>query len=232
MNKTYKHIFFDLDHTLWDFETNSKLALERIYEEEKLGEKGVPSFEIFHKRYIPINDKHWAHYHNRIITKEQLRIGRFSATLSEWGIKDDETLSRIANSYTTISPKMTALFPNTLEVLKYLQAKYSLHLITNGFAEVQGIKIEGSGLKPFFKNIIISEEVGTQKPEKEIFEVAMNRAFTHAEECLMVGDNYTTDIAGARRAGIDQVFFNPKRTRRKVQVTYEIGSLIELKGIL
>jgi putative hydrolase of the HAD superfamily len=232
MSKKYKHIFFDLDHTLWDFETNSKLALERIYEEEKLGEKGVPSFEVFHKRYLPINDRYWAHYHNRIVTKEQLRIGRFSETLSEWGIKDDHTANRVANSYIAISPKMTALFPDTIDVLKYLKQKYTLHLITNGFAEVQGIKIEQSGLKPFFQEIIISEEVGTQKPDKAIFELAMDRAFTHADECLMVGDNYSTDIAGARRAGIDQVFFNPKRNRKKVQVTYEIASLAELKDFL
>src|SRR3954469_17721383 len=186
MGKTYKHIFFDLDHTLWDFETNSKLALERIFDEEKLANLGVPSFEIFHKHYLPINDRYWAHYHNRIVSKEQLRMGRFSETLAEWGIKDDELTNRVAECYTAISPKMTARFPDALDVLKYLKNKYSLHLITNGFAEVQGVKIEHSGLKPFFQHIIISEDVGTQKPDKEIFELAMSRAFTHAEECLMV----------------------------------------------
>ncbi len=128
---------------------------------------------------------------------------------------------------------MTALFPDALEVLQYLQdKKYKLHLITNGFAEVQWIKIENSGLKPFFEHIIISEEVGTQKPDKAIFEIAMNRASTHAEECIMIGDNYNTDIVGAQNAGMDQVFFNPTKNRKKQPVTHEIKTLIELKGIL
>ena len=107
-----------------------------------------------------------------------------------------------------------------------------MHLITNGFAEVQWVKIERSGLKPFFEHIIISEEVGTQKPDKAIFDIAMNRAATHAEECIMIGDNYNTDIVGAQNAGMDQVFFNPTRNRKKRPVTYEVRTLIELKDIL
>jgi putative hydrolase of the HAD superfamily len=139
----------------------------------------------------------------------------------------------MAESYLSISPRMTALFPDAVEVLQYLQdKKYKLHLITNGFAEVQWIKIENSGLKPFFEHIIISEEVGTQKPDKAIFEIAMNRAATHAEECIMIGDNYNTDIVGAQNVGMDQVFFNPTKNRKKQPVTHEIKTLIELKGIL
>ena len=127
---------------------------------------------------------------------------------------------------------MTALFADAMEVLKYLQDKYALHLITNGFAEVQWLKIEHSGLKPFFEHIIISEEVGTQKPAKEIFEIAMERAKTNADECIMIGDNFNTDIVGARNAGMDQIFFNPKKNRKREPVTYEVNSLIELKDIL
>ena len=119
-----------------------------------------------------------------------------------------------------------------MEVLGYLQEKYKLHLITNGFAEVQWIKIEHSGLKPFFEHIIISEEVGTQKPDKAIFEIAMQRAGTVADECIMIGDNYNTDIVGAKAAGMDQVFFNPKKNRKREPVTHEITTLLELKGIL
>ncbi len=228
----YKHIFFDLDHTLWDFETNSKQALRQIFEEQKLNEKGIPSYEKFHSTYLPINDRYWARYHNQIVSKEKLRLGRFLDTLKEFRIDDEALAETMAQSYLDISPKMTALFTDAVDVLKYLQEKYTLHLITNGFAEVQWIKIENSGLKPFFEHIIISEEVGTQKPSKEIFEIAMERAKTNSAESIMIGDNYNTDIVGARNAGMDQIFFNPKKNRKREPVTFEITTLIELKEIL
>ena len=228
----YKHIFFDLDHTLWDFETNSKQALRQIFEEQKLNERGISSYEKFHSTYLPINDRYWARYHNQIVSKEKLRLGRFLDTLKEFGINDGGLAETMAQSYIDISPKMTALFADAVDVLKYLQKKYTLHLITNGFAEVQWIKIENSGLKPFFEHIIISEEVGTQKPAKEIFAIAMERAKTNSAESIMIGDNYNTDIVGARNAGMDQIFFNPKKNRKREQVTFEITMLIELKEIL
>ncbi|MBL0310094.1 MAG: noncanonical pyrimidine nucleotidase, YjjG family [Bacteroidetes bacterium] len=230
--KTYRHIFFDLDHTLWDFETNSRLVLEKMFGDNKLEEKGAPSFEEFHKRYVRINDTYWARYHNGIVSKEKLRHGRFYDTLKEFGIRDAALAEILADTYQSLSPRMTALFPDALEVLKYLQGKYALHLITNGFAEVQWIKIEHSGLKPFFEHIIISEEVGTQKPDKQIFDLAVKRANTTAYESIMVGDNYNTDIVGARNAGLDQVFFNPRKQRKREPVTFEITQLAELKGIL
>jgi len=228
----YKHIFFDLDHTLWDFETNSKQALRQIFEEQKLSERGIPSYEKFHSVYLPINDRYWARYHNQIVSKEKLRLGRFYDTLKEFKIDDAALAEKMAQGYIDISPKMTALFADAVDVLKYLQSRYTLHLITNGFAEVQWIKIENSGLKPFFEHIIVSEEVGTQKPDKAIFEIAMERAKTNAAESIMIGDNYNTDIVGARNAGMDQIFFNPKRNRKREPVTFEITTLIELKEIL
>jgi putative hydrolase of the HAD superfamily len=228
----YKHIFFDLDHTLWDFETNSKQALQQIYKEQNLIEKGIPVFDNFYNRYVPINDRYWARYHNQIVSKEKLRHGRFYDTLKEFGINDEALAETMAQSYLDLSPKMTSLFADAVDVLKYLQSKYTIHLITNGFAEVQWIKIENSGLKPFFEHIIISEEVGTQKPDKAIFEIAMERAKTNAAESIMIGDNYNTDIVGARNAGMDQIFFNPKKNRKREPVTFEITTLIELKEIL
>jgi len=230
--KKYKHIFFDLDHTLWDFKTNSGLALQQIFEKENLAERGVPSFEKFHKKYLPINDRYWARYHNGYATKEQVRTGRFYDTLKEFGVSDEALAARMADSYIQISPRMNRLFPDAVEVLKYLQEKYKLHLITNGFAEVQWTKLEHSGLKPFFEHVIISEEVGTQKPDKEIFEIVFNRAMTFADECVMIGDNFNTDILGAKNAGMDQVFFNPERGKHREKATYEVFALAELKGIL
>ncbi len=209
------------------------MALEKIFAEVGLEEKGISSFLKFHEKYVPINDRYWARYHHGIVSKEKLRHGRFYDTLKEFGIKDNELAETMADSYISISPKMTALFPDALDVLKYLQEKkYSLHLITNGFAEVQWIKLEHSGLKSFFEHIIISEEVGTQKPDKEIFELSIKRANTTAYESIMIGDNYNTDIVGARNAGLDQIFFNPKKQRKREPVTYEITTLAELRNIL
>lgn len=230
--KQYKHIFFDLDHTLWDFDTNSRKALEQIFTEEKLAERGIPVFDNFHNRYMPINDRYWARYHNQIVSKEQLRVGRFADTLKEFGVFDNALAERMAQNYLDYSPRMTALFADTIEVLNYLQPKYKMHLITNGFAEAQWVKLENSGLKPFFEHIIISEEVGTQKPDIQIFNIAMERALTNCAECIMIGDNYNTDIIGARKAGIDQIYFNPKKPHKREPATFEINSLIELKDIL
>lgn len=230
--KNYKHLFFDLDHTLWDFETNSKNALLQIYTEENLQTAGIPNFDNFHNRYKSINDRYWARYHNHAVSKEQVRVGRFADALKEFNVTDLSIAHRMADRYVELSPKMTALFPLAMETLQYLQKKYALHLITNGFAEVQWIKLEHSGLKPFFEHIIISEEVGTQKPDPKIFELAMQRANTTAVECLMIGDNMNTDIAGARAAGIDQVFFNPHKKHTREKSTYTIHQLEELKRLL
>ena len=229
--KTYRHIFFDLDHTLWDFETNSRFALQKIFEDEKLSELGVPTFEHFYKKYLVINSRYWANYHHRNCTKEQLRVGRFRDTLKDFGLRDESLAERIAANYLSLSPKMTNLFPNAIDVLTYLKNKYLLHLITNGFAEVQWIKLEQSGLRPFFEHIIISEEVGTQKPDEAIFRIAMNKANTQPSECIMIGDNYNTDIIGAKRAGMDQVHFNPSNNQKREPATFEISELIELKDI-
>lgn len=230
--KNYKHLFFDLDHTLWDFETNSKNALLQIYTEENLQTAGIPNFDNFHNRYKSINDRYWARYHNHAVSKEQVRVGRFADALKEFNVTDLSIAHRMADRYVELSPKMTALFPLAMETLQYLQKKYALHLITNGFAEVQWIKLEHSGLKPFFEHIIISEEVGTQKPDPKIFELAMQRANTTAVECLMIGDNMNTDIAGARAAGIDQVFFNPHKRYTREKSTYTIHQLEELIRLL
>lgn len=230
--KEYRHIFFDLDHTLWDFDTNSVIALQTIYEQEGLQNKGVADFSHFHKTYKSINDRYWARYHHAEVSKEQLRIGRFSDTLEVYGIHDTDLSERMADAYIQISPHMTALFDGAIDLLKYLQEKYSLHIITNGFAEVQWIKLEKSGLRPFFEHIIISEEVGTQKPDKEIFEVALSKAGTKADECIMIGDNYMTDIVGAKAAGLDQIYFNPLRRKRNGPVTYEVHELGRIKEIL
>jgi putative hydrolase of the HAD superfamily len=232
MSKPYKHLFFDLDHTLWDFETNSKVVLEGIYEEMNLGQYNIPSFEVFHKIYLPINGQYWARYHHKLLPKEELRVGRFMETLRRFDIDDIVLAKTIAHYYTDRSPQQSALMPDAIETLEYLLPKYEMHIITNGFEEVQSIKLKSSKLERFFKQVFISEKVGHQKPTPEIFLHAMQACSAIAAESLMIGDNMQTDIAGARAVGMDQVFFNPHKTKHRDKATYEIAELKELRGIL
>jgi putative hydrolase of the HAD superfamily len=230
--KNYKHIFFDLDHTLWDFDTNSKLALNEMYELNQLKEKGIYDFNQFYQTYKPINDQFWYLYHNNKVNKEELRLGRFRETLTRFSIDDEDLIKILAEQYLKISPSKTTLMPNAIEVLNHLQSRYEIHIITNGFAEVQRVKIENSGLKDYFKNVLISEEIGFQKPQPEIFHHAFKLAETSPEKSIMIGDSLSTDIEGAQNAGMDSIYFNPHNKWHKYNPTFEIRELIELKEML
>lgn len=230
--KPYKHIFFDLDHTLWDFDTNSKNTIVEIFETFELKQKGIFNFEQFYQTYHPINDQFWYLYHHQKVTKQELRIGRFRETLSRFSIDDEKLAEAIAEFYLTQSPLKQALFPHTHETLTYLQSRYTLHIITNGFKEVQYQKIANAGLQQYFRNTVISEEIGFQKPSKEIFEHTMQLSAAAKNECLMIGDNIQTDIDGAMNAGIDAVLFNPKKKWHKAKPTFEINCLSELSSLL
>ena len=232
MDKKYKHLFFDLDHTLWDFDTNSQVVLGEIFTELDLVKYGIPSYEAFHAAYLPINSQYWAKFHHGLLTKDQLRIGRFLETLRRFKVYDIPLATIISSHYTERSPFQTALFPDAIEILEYLSSRYALHIITNGFEEIQGIKIRESRLEKYFKHVFISEKVGSQKPQKEIFIHAMEVAGASVGESLMIGDNMQTDIAGARAVGMDQVFFNPNQLKTREKATYEISQLIELKNLL
>jgi len=231
-NSKYRHLFFDLDHTLWDFDTNSQVVLREIYLEFNLDRYGIPSYEAFHKIYLSVNAQYWAKYHHGLLTKDQLRIGRFVETLRRFRIDDIPLATVISTHYTDHSPFQTALFPDAIETLEYLKDKYELHIITNGFEEVQEIKIRNSGLENYFKHIFISGKVGHQKPDKQMFLHAMEVAGADVHESLMIGDNMQTDIAGARSVGMDQVFFNPNHTKNREKATYEISELKELRNLL
>lgn len=228
----YKHIFFDLDHTLWDFETNSKNTLMELFEQFNLKQAGISNFDHFYQTYIPINDQLWYLYHNKKVSKSNLHIGRFRETLLRFNIDNENLAVQMADNYLTESSKKQALFPQTIETLSYLIKRYTLHIITNGFAEVQNQKINNSGLAPYFAHTIISEIVGFQKPNPQIFDYAMQLSSAQKNECLMVGDNLQTDIAGAANAGIDTVFFNPKKKWHKANPTFEIYSMNELLNLL
>lgn len=228
----YKHLFFDLDHTLWDFEANSRATLSELFDELGLRERGIPSFEVFHETYLPINSQYWARYHHKLMPKEELRVGRFLETLRRFKVDDEALAELMAQQYLDRSPYKTAIFPDALEVLTYLSAKYTMHIITNGFSEVQDIKIRESKLEVYFRHIFVSENVGHQKPQPEIFLHAMEVTGAKVEESLMIGDNMATDIMGAKAVGMDQVFFNPLGKKTRDKATYEIAALAELKNFL
>ena len=231
-SKDYQHIFFDLDHTLWDFEKNAEETISTLYDEFELAKFGKFSSTDFYNRYSSINHRMWRQYHEGKITQQQLRTGRFEKTLTKLGLTEEEVPSGLAEAFTALCPTKTAVFPHTYEVLHYLKNKYTLHIITNGFKEVQHLKMTSSGLHGYFTEIITSECANCIKPDQKIFEHALTRARVKAADCLMIGDSLEADMLGARNAGIDQVYFNPTRKRHHAQVTYEINCLSELLRVL
>ncbi|HEY9113921.1 MAG TPA: YjjG family noncanonical pyrimidine nucleotidase [Bacteroidales bacterium] len=232
MATKYKHIFFDLDRTLWDFDSSAEMAFTEIFEKFHLYEKGIESVKIFQKAYNIHNEQLWELYRHGKIEKEILRSLRFQMTLADFGIADEKLAEKIGDEYLTISPLKVSLFPNAFETLQYLQQKYILHLITNGFSEVQYIKLKASGLEKYFIEIITSEEAGVKKPDARIFEYSLKKSGAKAAESLMIGDDYEVDVLGAKNAGIDQVLFDPLKTYQKNGSTFYINDLGELKGFL
>ena len=227
-----KHVFFDLDRTIWDFEKNSIVTLTEIFNDFKLSEIGVNSVDLFIDKYKYHNNKLWNLYRDNKITKEYLRDSRFYLTLNEFNIEDSILGKLMGKTYIEKSPLKTGLFPYTIEVLDYLFKKYKLHIITNGFVEVQHIKLKSSSLDKFFENIITSEQVGVKKPNKKIFKYALKKANALENQSIMIGDDYLADIVGAQNAGIKSIYFNPSKNKsNKIGVT-EIKSLLDLKELL
>jgi len=227
-----KDVFFDLDHTLWDFEKNSESVIESLlvtYDVERLYNITA---EQFIKKYKKINKKLWHLYSHKKITKEELRNSRFTKTLEKLGAKNKELGLLLEKEYIAKSPYQTALLEGTNEILDYLKPKYRLHILTNGFKEVQHIKLHESGIKKHFNNIFISEEMGFQKPDKEIFEAARKTAKVDTDACIMIGDSFENDIAGALNAGWKAIYFSSRKKRMKNPNLFQIRNLLELKDLL
>jgi putative hydrolase of the HAD superfamily len=230
--KQYRHLFFDLDHTLWDFEANAKATLKELHVALQLEEKGINDFDLFHKNYIAHNEKLWERYRNGFIRQDELRVKRMWLTLLDFKIADEELAKEISDRFLELLPTRTILFPYTTEILQYLIDKeYILHLLTNGFEKTQHSKLMYSGLKRFFKEIITSESSNSLKPNKEIFEFAFERCAAEKNECIMIGDNIEVDIIGAMNAGIDQVYVNHLGIEPTIRPTYTVNSLKELEQI-
>ncbi len=232
MGKTYKHVFFDLDHTLWDFERNAEETKREMFETLKLQERGVASYEAFREKYVNINQALWALYREDKIEKDDLNFRRFYDTLCLLGI-DDRTLGQsMADGFIEGISSKTYLFPFAKEILEYLHLKYPLHIITNGFEEVQFSKLKNSGMDKYFSSVITSEEAGSKKPDPEIFHYALRKTGALAKDSIMIGDDLEVDIAGARSLGIDQIYVNHDMKKHNDTVTMEVFSLDKIMELL
>ena len=229
----YQHLFFDLDHTLWDFDTNAKETLKEIHELFKLEEKFIESFEDFYITYLKHNAVLWDRYHKGFINVEELKWKRMWRTLLDFKIGDELLAKEMSEKFLHILPTKKILFEYTIEILEYLTSKkYSLHLITNGFEKTQWSKINNSNIAKYFTHVITSESSNSVKPAKEIFEYAIKKASADLHESIMIGDNPDADIQGAINAGMDNIFVNRSGIEITLEPTYTIYTLQELESIL
>lgn len=230
--KQYKHLFFDLDHTLWDFETNAKETLHDLYNHHNLTQRGIQDFELFFEKYSYHNERLWDRYTKGFIKQEELRWKRMWLALLDFKIADETLSKQLSTEFLQILPTKTNLFPYTIEILTYLhQKKYILHLITNGFEAVQHNKIKHSNLYPFFSEVITSERSNSLKPHKEIFDFALQTTGASVQESVMIGDNLDADIQGGINAGIDTVFVNHLNITPHITATYQVLHLKELEDL-
>ncbi|MFV0606204.1 MAG: YjjG family noncanonical pyrimidine nucleotidase [Niabella sp.] len=228
----YKYLFFDLDHTLWDFDANAKHTLQELYYTLSLNDMGVNDFELFYKQYLIHNNNLWARYRKGLIQQSELRVKRMRLTLLDFKIGDGTLAETMSKLFLEQLPKRNILFPYTLEILAYLKNKnYNLHLITNGFEDVQFHKIRNSNIDAYFKEVFTSERCNSLKPHKEIFEYALTATGADIAESIMLGDDLEADIIGARKAGLDQVYINHHKKTHNFKPTYEVFSLKELETI-
>lgn len=228
MNTTITDVFFDLDHTLWDFDKNSEMAFDRIFKSK------FPEIRIqdFIEKYAPINQACWKLYQNDQITHIELRYNRLKFSFDALNVEiSDENINEIANDYIEYLTDNNHLFEGAIEVLEYLKPKYKLHIITNGFANVQEKKISNALLSGYFSTITNSELAGVKKPNSIIFDYAINVAQASKENSIMIGDCLDADVNGALNAGLDAIFFNEKKIEAPLNIK-QINHLLELKKYL
>jgi len=225
MTKAYKYLFFDLDHTLWDFDRNSELTLRQVYETFGLADKGIPEFDPFYHIYSAHNDRLWERFRNGYIRRADLRWKRMWYTLLDFKIGDTALAHEMSDTYLEILPTQPLLMPFAKELLSHCRDRYSLHLITNGFETTQWQKLQYSGISSYFGEVITSERSQSLKPHREIFDYALKATGATVEESIMIGDALEVDVLGASNAGWDQVYFNPKKLEHRRSPTYEVHSL-------
>lgn len=229
----YKHLFFDLDHTLWDFDRNSAESICELYDAFRLSEIGVESADVFNRHFITINRQLWADFDNNRISHSDIRYRRFRMVMEAIGIDNYSLCDDMNEKYLQLLPRKVHLMESAIELLDYLKDRYVLHIITNGFDEIQALKMASSGLTDYFQHIITNQKAEAKKPDPRIFKFALDVSGASVNESLMIGDNYDADVRGALNAGMDVVYYNVANLPVDASVpTYEIRHLKELMAIL
>ena len=232
MSKAYKHLFFDLDHTLWDFDRNSELTLRKLYNEYQLADRGITDFDAFFRSYCIHNDKLWERFRNGYIRRDELRWKRIWLALIDFKIGDTALAHELSTAYLEILPTQTLLTPYAKDLLEHCKGRYVMHLITNGFEKTQWRKLDNSKLGQYFEEVITSETSNSVKPNKEIFDYALRITGAELQQSIMIGDNLDADIQGAINAGMDSIFVNHINADLKgIKPTYVITHLKELEEI-
>lgn len=222
--KKYSHLLFDLDHTLWDFNTNCKQTLITLHAKFKLDEYNIP-FNTFHNNYLLINNKVWELYNLNQISKEDLRNYRFNELLNQFDIQDNKLATELESFYLDHCPRNGVLIPHTKELLHSIHPNYNLSIITNGFQKTQEIKIQYSGINQYFDSMFTSESVGFKKPDKRYFDFVLNSLQIDKKSCLVIGDNPYTDIRGATDYGIDTAWINTQNFPKQIISSYYFKDL-------
>ena len=224
MNNKIKDVFFDLDHTLWDFDKNSKHTFEKILTDNEI----IIDIDVFLEVYIPINTNYWKLYRENNISKDKLRYVRLDDTFKALDIDiSTKIIYKLSDDYIKYLSSFNFLIDETIPILKYLNSRYKLHIITNGFQEVQNLKLINSGIDHFFKTITNSEMAGVKKPNQKIFQLAINKAKTDFNSSIMIGDNIEADINGALNVGMDAILFN----YHKISVPKGVNSIDKLNQL-
>ncbi len=230
--KKYTDVFFDLDRTLWDFDTNSRASVDDLIDKYDLLSKGIPSKDEFFQVYTAINNILWERYRKGSIAKAELKVLRYEKVLRHFGIFNHEMAEIFGREYLEILVTKKNVFPGTHKILEYLKPKYRMHIITNGFEEVQDKKMNTAGLTDFFEVVITSEAAGVRKPNPGIFEFALAKTNANVESSIMIGDDLPVDILGAKDFGMDQIYFNPGKKKHSEAITYEVAQLSDIASIL
>lgn len=232
MHMSYKNIFIDLDDTLWDFHQNGRECLVEIYNDYGFN-KFYNSFEDYYNVYMPNNNRLWELYRQGLIKKEELVIERILMPVRSFGINDTKFAKNLSDDFLNRTTYKTQLVSGTMELLEYLKPKYKMHILSNGFREVQFKKIENSGLKPYFEKVILSEDIKINKPHADYFTYALKCTNSRRDQTIMIGDSWEADIVGAYNSSIAQIWYNPKEEKHGEFIpTHTVKSLHEIQNIL